>query len=80
MHLGNLGEQVVLKTQKAFDAIAFERADYAIADEWYVKKAARDAAARDAYFSIERSSHKKGDLYIALILDEEMKADDERLQ
>lgn len=80
MHLGNLGEQVVLKTQKAFDALTFEKADYVMADEWYVKKAARDTAAREAYFSVERSSHKKGDLYITQILDEEMKADDSRLQ
>lgn len=80
MRLGNLGEQIVLKSEKAFSGLEFIKADYVIADEWYAKKAMRDTEAREAYFSTERSSHRKGDLYIAQILDEEMSADDARLQ
>ena len=79
MHLGKLGEQIVLKSPKAFEALRFIDAEYISADEWYVKKAARDDEARYAYFSIERSRYQKGDLYITQILNEEMKADDPRL-
>lgn len=79
MRLGNLGEQIVLRSQNAFDALSFVRAEYVSASEWYVKKAARDAEARATYFSTERNKHEKGDLYITQILDEEMKADDARL-
>ena len=79
MHLGKLGEQIVLKSQKAFEVLQFVDAEYVFADEWYVKKAGRDNAARDAYFSIEKGRYQKGDLYITQILDEEMRADDPRL-
>lgn len=80
MHLGQLGEQVVLKTEKVFRSLEFIGAEYVLADEWYVKKAARDASARNEYFSAERSAYRKGDLYMPQILDEEINADDARLQ
>lgn len=80
MHLGNLGEQIVLKTEKAFASLEFIKADYVRADEWYVKKAMRDKEARNDYFAVGRSRHQKGDLYIPQILDEEMRADDPRLR
>lgn len=76
MHLGNLGEQVVLKSEQAFQRLKFVDAEYVAADEWYVKKASRDAETRNAYFSVERSTHQKGDLYIPQIIDGEMGLDD----
>ena len=79
MYLGKLGEQVVIKSKKAFERLDFIDTKHVFADEWYVKKAARDDEARYAYFSIERSRYQKGDLYITQILNEEMKADDPRL-
>lgn len=79
IHLGELGEQIVMKSKKAFDTLKFVGQEYVSSDEWYAKKAARDDAARNAYFSIERSRFQKGDLYITQILEEEMKADDPRL-
>jgi len=80
MYLGDLGEQVVLKSKRAFEQLTFLKSEYVSADEWYVKKAARDAEARNAYFMTERSNYQRGDLYMPQILDEEMKADDARLQ
>ena len=80
MHLGNLGEQIVLKSKKAFEKISFVESDYVSAKEWYAKKAARDAIAREEYFHAERVNYQKGDLYITQILNEEMKADDSRLR
>lgn len=80
MRLGNLGEQIVLKSQKAFEKIFFLESEYVSAKEWYARKAARDAEARDEYFHAERSNYQKGDLYITQILNEEMKSDDPRLR
>lgn len=80
MHLGNLGEQIVLKSQKAFEKIFFLESEYVSAQEWYARKAARDAEAREEYFHAERSNYQKGDLYITQILNEEMKSDDPRLR
>ena len=80
MHLGNLGEQIVLKSSKAFEQIAFVESEYVSATEWYVRKSSRDADARNEYFHAERSNYQKGDLYITQILNEEMRTDDPRLR
>ena len=80
MHLGELGEQIVLKSEKAFDRLKFLGCEYADKEEWYVKKAARDAQAREKYLSSERSAFQKGELYVTRILEEEMKSDDTRLR
>ena len=49
MRLGKLGEQVVLKTQKAFDALTFIEAIEANKGEYYAKYKSRDEEARDKY-------------------------------
>jgi hypothetical protein len=79
MHLGKLGLQFVLKSQKAFERITFEGYELASSDEWYPKKQRRDKSARREYFDIERNKRMRGDIYITQILDEEMTADDPRL-
>lgn len=80
LRLGNLGEQIVLKTKKAFDAIHFVDTEQAFANVWYEKKIKRENDARNEYFNNKKMERKKGDLYINQIIDEEMEADDERLQ
>ena len=60
--------------------IQYHKYEYVPAEEWYVKKAARDIEARKTYFSSERNNYIKGDLYITQILDEEMKIGDLRLR
>lgn len=80
MHLGKLGRQIVLKSEKAFDRVRFVGFDIASSDEWFAKKEMRDNAARSEYFNIERNRRQKGDLYITTILDEEIKQDDTRLR
>lgn len=80
MHLGKLGQQFVLKSQKAFDRIRFTGYEEADHHEWYVKKMTRDRMARREYFDVERNRRQRGDLFITHILDEEMKADDARLR
>lgn len=49
MRLGKLGHQVVLKSQKAFDAIEFVRSEDVNAQEWYPRRWARDQRARRDY-------------------------------
>ena len=80
MKLGKLGNQFVLKSQKAFDAIKFKRYEVAEYSEWFSKKDLRDKNARRQYFDVEKNKRQRGDLYIIQILDEEVKADDSRLR
>ena len=80
MHLGKLGQQIVLKSELAFNRISFIEAERADHDVWYMKKMIRDKNARREYFTSEKMKRQKGDLYITDILDEEMKEDDPRLR
>ena len=49
MKLGKLGEQYVLKSEDAFKCIKFKKAHWADHSEYYVKRKARDDAARLEY-------------------------------
>lgn len=80
MKLGNLGQQFVLKSKKAFDIIKFVDVEVAENSIWYTKKESRDKAARREYFDVERNKRQRGDIYITQIMDEEMKGDDIRLR
>lgn len=80
MRLGNLGEQVVIKSPAAFERLSFQGAEFVPHEEWYPRRSARDSAARRAYFDRERNRRSPGDLFILQILDEEMKPDDPRLR
>lgn len=80
MYLGKLGEQIVLKSKKAFNKIKFLDYEIASSNEWFLKRNSRDKEARREYFNIERNKRKKGDIYIINIIDEEMKSNDERLR
>ena len=80
MHLGKLGQQFVIKSQRAFDRLRFLGAEEASCQEWYAQKMQRDRAARREYFDTERNKRQRGDLYITQIMDEEMKPNDPRLR
>jgi len=80
MHIGQLGEQFVLISKKAFNRIKFIKVEIADSNEWYMKKALRDKNARSEYFNSEKNKRQRGDLYITTILDEEIKPGDERLR
>ena len=79
LKLGGLGEQIVLVSKKAFNAIHFINAEKAFANEWYPKKIKRENDARNEYFNSEKIKRQKGDLYMSQIIDEDMEANDERL-
>lgn len=79
MHLGKLGQQLVLKSKKSFEQIQYLGYELAESSEWYAKKMFRDRTARREYFDVERNKRERGDIYIVQIMDEEMKADDLRI-
>lgn len=80
MHHGNLGQQFVLKSKKAFDLISFIGYENASFNEWYSRKENRDKAARRDYFDTEKNKRLRGDIYITQIIDEEMNGNDARLR
>lgn len=80
MYLGKLGQQIVLKSSRAFECIRYMGHEMALPEEWYAKKMLRDKTARREYFDTEKNKRQKGDIYITQIMDEEMKVDDLRLR
>ncbi|MCL2747343.1 MAG: DUF3990 domain-containing protein [Oscillospiraceae bacterium] len=81
MRLGNLGEQFVLKSQKAFKTIQFERSEAVDGEIYYPMRKKRDSDARDEYLKRERNiTRASRDIFMLDILREEMKQGDERLQ
>ena len=79
MHLGELGNQIVLKSRQSFERIKLTGAEEVKKEIWLPKKEARNIKAKKAYHSIDKK-YIKGDLYILRILDEEIKRNDARLR
>ncbi len=80
MHLGDLGDQIVLKSRKAFKQIEFLGAEKVLRNPWLNRKKDRDDKARKAYFSTDRMSYVPGGIYVNRIIEEEIKRDDPRLR
>lgn len=80
MQLGDLGKQVMLKSERAFDCIKFVQAIPAPKETWLPRREQRDRNARDQYFKHHRNMRGNGDLFITQILDERIGVDDVRLQ
>ena len=80
MMLGDLGEQIVLKSRRAFDRIEFSGYEISRASEWYESRMQRDHSARRRYLDFVRYGRKRGDLFISQIIDEGMKGNDSRLR
>ena len=80
MRLGKLGEQIVLKTEKAFEHIRFVGAEPADAETYYEKKALRDREARRAYRSTRQVSNALNELYMIDIMREGIVNGDTRLR
>jgi len=79
MHLGKLGHQYVLISEKAFNQIAFAGYDIVDNSEYYPKRKARDEAAREAYIK-ELEKEDIDGIFMRDIIREKMEASDERLQ
>lgn len=81
MRLGNLGEQVVLVSKKAFDRIQFSGVEEAERSKYYVLKMKRDKSARSEYLNSDRKpSYSPDELYMLDIMRQGVKSDDPRLR
>ncbi len=80
LQLGNLGEQITLKSQRSFDRIKYIKNIPVFSTEWYLKKKSRDDKARLEYRKMNKTDYVPGELYMIRILDEEVKPDDPRIQ
>ena len=77
MKLGNLGEQVVIKSQFAFSKLKYEGFDVAEKDVFYVLRKARDDEANQTY--LEMLEEESDGLYIQDIMRGGIKNDDPRI-
>ena len=80
MRLGKLGEQIVLKSERAYTQIHFQGADFAEAQRWYDKKSVRDREARRAYRRSKGTADGTADLYMLDIMREGITSGDSRLR
>lgn len=79
MRLGKLGEQYVLKTEKAFRQLTFKYAELADNTIYYARRKTRDDEARTAFFK-ELEKEDVNGIYMRDIIKEEMTKDDVRLR
>ena len=77
---GNLGEQVVLRTEKAFGQLEFQEAEPVDKEIYYPKKAARDMEAREAFRKDRKIGIVDDETYVLDIMRGRWKDDDARLQ
>ena len=68
MRLGKLGEQVVLKSKKAFDALTFVEAIKASRQEYFTKYKQRDEEARAKYRQIASKPMAENEIYVLDII------------
>lgn len=68
MRLGKLGEQVVLKSKKAFDALTFVEAINAPRQEYFAKYKSRDEEARSKYRQISSKPMAEDEVYVLDII------------
>lgn len=80
MRLGNLGEQVVLKSEKAFERIHFLDSTPVSAEDYYSRKAARDREARRQYRNTKKRTADISELYMLDIMREGIQNGDTRLR
>ena len=79
MYLGNLGEQTVLKSKKAFGQIIYIRSEIAESETYYPMRSARDMDARLAYRKEHGIQRAIDSIYLVDILRERWGGDDERI-
>lgn len=79
MRLGTLGEQVVLKSAKAFERIRYIGYEIALAEEYYALKEQRDAKARRAYNENKKNA-APSDIYMLDIIRGRVSEDEIRIR
>lgn len=79
MRLGKLGEQIVLKSPKAFETIYFQNYENVDAEIYYIKKAEREREARREYRRRKKESADIHELFMLDNMREGMENGDTRL-
>ena len=79
LKLGDLGEQIMLRSEKAFDRIEYTGSSSVSSAEWVLRKQARDNHARQEYRRMNKENYISGELYMIRIIDEGVEPDDTRL-
>lgn len=77
--LGNLGEQIVLISEKAFEQLKYIKATFVDKNTYLATKITRDELARKEYFDSRQMKRDRNDLYILQIIDEGIKDNGPRL-
>lgn len=81
LRFGNLGEQIVLVSKKAFEQLKFNEAVEAEKNIYYPKYMLRDNRAKQSYKSESRgTANLLNDIFVLDIIRQEMKNDDPRIQ
>lgn len=80
LRLGNLGEQIVIRSQKAFDRLKFLGYEIAEADVYYPLRKQRNEKARLEFLSDKRGPFDLNSLYLNEILRGGVKPDDPRIR
>lgn len=79
MRLGKLGEQIVVKSRRAFSRLKFISAKEAIRENWLDAKESRDSSARRDYFDVRKTPYRLEDISIQQIIQERIVPGDPRL-
>ncbi len=80
MLLGKLGEQIVLRTERAFERLIFQDAEITPREIYYPKKLARDTMARKDFGKERDRGIIEQEVYLLDILRERWQDGDPRLQ
>ena len=79
MMLGKLGEQVVLKSERAFKALTKGKIIPADRSEYYARYCERDRMARESYKEISSHAFSPNDIYVIDLIRGGIKNGDTRL-
>lgn len=79
MRLGKLGEQIVLRSAAAFDAINFNGARPADASVYYARRQARDREARNAFREMLTEAPVENEVFASTIIKENWTNENPRL-
>ena len=79
MRLGKLGEQVVLRTPAAFDALSFVEAISVDASIYHIRRLSRDRDARENFRKMLTETEASEEIYVSTIINEKWNNDDPRL-
>ena len=79
MRLGKLGEQVVLRTPAAFDALSFVEAIPVDASIYHARRLSRDRDAREDFRKMLTETQAGEEIYVSTMINEKWNNDDPRL-